>query len=585
MAVRLSEQTHALAALHLKATFMILDVARTSPFFLSGQPPASGLAWVEPESNMLIAFNAAPGTVSPNVGDGYGPYARALAEMIREGGLTSDDVFVSVSLRVNELTKGTQVPWYASRIETKLMFLQRSPGAPPGSYSPEHAAWMRSQPMRSLGARDAYLVALMRDTFDAYADFLADYWRDPMTKRVRALLAARRETMTWRRTYQANVPDAYWSYLERYPRGFHVADAGRLLTLLGAAIAPPPKFARMEYDIPPPLPDELEYLERRVLVFDDPAFAFESPQPLPSYVLAPPEFLPLAPAAPSGVYDLPAPMFVPLPVYVDVPTHVVVPPNSLVFNNAAKKPDINNANGVPTKPDGETVTSSISPPNVHNVSDSPRLPPSVLIRATLNISRSLPPPASNPVPREEIEEPPSAPVPVVSLAPFWATLDAAAQAGIKAPLSHPLPTLSSRPFWPINNNIPASSGIESPVRTTENAEPIVFPTMLAPLPTAMQLQTRRTAMLLPWATGSIPLPVPRPATFAPPPTRNRPKPISASMFSPTGVDQAEQPSAPLLRRLAPSTHLARPPKVALGVSPPKPQRKPCLIVDGRRMCS
>src|SRR5258708_7316637 len=42
-AVRLSEQTHALAALHLKATFMILDVARTSPFFLAGRPPASVL--------------------------------------------------------------------------------------------------------------------------------------------------------------------------------------------------------------------------------------------------------------------------------------------------------------------------------------------------------------------------------------------------------------------------------------------------------------------------------------------------------------------------------------------------------------
>src|SRR5258708_19786187 len=119
----------------------------------------------------------------------------------------------------------------------------------------------------------------------------------------------------------------------------------------------------MKSDLPPPLPDELEYLERRVLVFDDSAFAFESPQPLPSYVLAPPEFLPLAPPAPSGVYDLPAPMFVPLPVYVDVPTHVVVPPNSLVFNNAPKKSDINNANRVPTNPDAGTVTPPLSPPD------------------------------------------------------------------------------------------------------------------------------------------------------------------------------------------------------------------------------
>ena len=82
--------------------------------------------------------------------------------------------------------------------------------------------------MRALGAQTAYTTALMRDTFDAYADFLADYWQDPMTKRVRALLAARRESITWQRTCQANEPNAYWSYLERYPHGPHVADAGRL---------------------------------------------------------------------------------------------------------------------------------------------------------------------------------------------------------------------------------------------------------------------------------------------------------------------------------------------------------------------
>ena len=226
------------AALHLKTTFIILDAARAGPFVLPGQ--AGGLAWVEPETNMLIAFNAAPGTVAPDVGGGYGPYAKALAEMIREGNLTPANLFDRVRLRVNELTKGAQVPWDASKIETQFKFFERAPGAPPRADSPERTASMRSQSMRSLGAQDAYMVALMRDTFDAYTDFLADYWHDPMTKRVRALLAARREAITWRRTYQANVPDAYWSYLERYPRGPHLADARRLLTRLGAATAPPP---------------------------------------------------------------------------------------------------------------------------------------------------------------------------------------------------------------------------------------------------------------------------------------------------------------------------------------------------------
>src|SRR6267154_1894191 len=52
--------------------------------------------------NYLIAFNATPGTVAPEGQDGYGPYAKALAEMIREGGLPPADVFNRVRLRVNE---------------------------------------------------------------------------------------------------------------------------------------------------------------------------------------------------------------------------------------------------------------------------------------------------------------------------------------------------------------------------------------------------------------------------------------------------------------------------------------------------
>jgi uncharacterized caspase-like protein len=546
-ALRLSELTHALGALHLKTTFMILDAARASPFLLSGQPPAGGLAWVEPETNMLIAFNAAPGTVSPDAGHGYGPYAKALAEMIREGGLTPANVFDRVRLRVHELTRGAQVPWDASKIETQFMFFERGAGVPPRADSPEHTAWMRSQSMRSLGAHDAYMVALMRDTFDAYADFLADYWRDPMTKRVRALLAARREAITWRRTYQANAPDAYWSYLERYPQGPHLADARRLLTLLGATIAPPSKFAMMEYEVPPPLPDELEYVERNVLVLDDPAFGFEPPQPSPVYFLQPPppEILVLAPpAAPFGAYTLSAPTFVSAP---------------------------------------------ISPPgtaNANNLAVGARLPPSIAAKAALTNGRSPLPSAVNPVASE---------------AP-------------KTPLSPPLPTVSLTAIWPTDNKTPVSPGALTKNTDHEASIPVI--TMLAPLPSGVPLRTPRAAAQSPQTTGRIPLPLPRPATvarplrtphaptltpqttdsfpltiprpvtLAPPPNRNRSKPVAqaASASSPKEVDQAVQPTASVQGRLAPPPQLVRAPKVAARVTTPKPQKKPCPIVDGKQVC-
>lgn len=593
--VRLSEQTRALAALHLKAAFVILDAARASPFILSGQRPASGLAWVEPEPNMLIAFNAAPGTVSPDAGNGYGPYAKALAEMIREGGLSPANLFDRVRLRVNEMTKGGQVPWDASRIEAQFKFFERTPDAPPRNDLPERTARMRSQPMRSLGAHDAYMVALLRDTFDAYADFLADYWRDPMTKRVRALLAARREAITWRRTCQANLPDAYWSYLARFPRGPHVADAHRLLAHLGASTAPPSKFAMVDYDVPPPLPDELEYIERTVLVFDDPAFAFEPPQPPPVYFLepSPPEFLSLAPpAAPSGAHILPAPVFAPLPVYVRLPADVVPPSHPVMVNTSL-----------------QAAPSPIPSSNANDLAGSTRLPPSVAARTMLIDSRPQPMPITNEAVREEARVSPHSSVGVAPLVPSWATLDPAEREQVKAPSDRPVRVLSAIPSWATDSTTSARSGAEPPLLTNEL--PIPVPTTLSPSSTAILPRSGRTAILSAQSTGSIPVPIPRSValanprsatplrtprvpilstqttdsspppifratTVAPQPTRSRPKSTTnavsnanpASTSSRIRADQAKQPNAPL-NGLAPSTHLVRAPKAT-----PEAQPKP-----------
>src|SRR5437763_6851657 len=58
-ALRLSDYTRPLAGLKLKATIVVLDGARTNPFAKSGAPLAGGLALVEPEPGLLVAFNAA----------------------------------------------------------------------------------------------------------------------------------------------------------------------------------------------------------------------------------------------------------------------------------------------------------------------------------------------------------------------------------------------------------------------------------------------------------------------------------------------------------------------------------------------
>jgi uncharacterized caspase-like protein len=83
-AIRVSDYTRPLAALKLKALVVVLDLARANPFARSGAPLAGGLNLVEPEPGVLIAFNAQPGTGAPEAQGPYGPYAQALAEMMRE---------------------------------------------------------------------------------------------------------------------------------------------------------------------------------------------------------------------------------------------------------------------------------------------------------------------------------------------------------------------------------------------------------------------------------------------------------------------------------------------------------------------
>lgn len=304
-ALRVSDYTRPLAALKLKSGIVVLDTARANPFAKSGPPLAGGLAMVEPEPGLLIAFNAAPGTVAPEGQGPYGPYAQALAEMMREGGLPLTEGFDRARLRVNDVTKGAEVPWHASKIEASLAFFERASDAPAPAVSPEQTAAIRSRPIRELAAQEAYIAALERDTLDGYSEFLAAYADDPMAKRVRAIVAARREALTWRRTRVVDTPPAYWSYLRRYPQGPHAADAHRRLAFLAAALEPPPSFAVLAYDLPPPPPEEMIYIRRPVLVFDDPSFAFAPPPPPPVVFLAPPppEFVLLPPPPPPvGIF-------------------------------------------------------------------------------------------------------------------------------------------------------------------------------------------------------------------------------------------------------------------------------------------
>jgi uncharacterized caspase-like protein len=603
-ALRLSDYTRALAALHLKATFVVLDAARASPFSTAGQPLAGGLALVDPEPGMLIAFNAAPGTVAPEGQDGYGAYAKSLAEMIRAGGLAPADVFDRVRLRVNEVTQGAQVPWDASKVQSQFVFFERGPDAPP---PPAQTASIRTRPLRDLGAQDAYLAALSRDTLDAYEDFLSAYPRDAMAMRVRALVAARREAITWRRTYQVDSPDAYWSYLQRYPRGSHAADARRRLAQVAAALEPPPRFAMIDYDVPPPPPEETVYYERPVLAFDDPIFAFAPPPPPPAYFLEPPppEFVVLEPPPPPfGAYILPMPVFVPVPVYVSAPAYVVPPPNPIIFNNIHNRVMVNTATNVVTitNRSGQVV----SPPNSAAAAGrgagpamlAPALPPSVAPKAAL-ASQSPQPPAAKPASQGAIKVPPGQ-----STSPATGTPATGNRPTSTAPTATLSPPTGNKPLPIPPANFLAPSNGKKPASTAPTAT-LAPPTGNKPLPTpsaaaisapengkkpASTAPTTATLSLPPAGSKPAPTPsaaaisapengkkpastAPTTATLAPPPASIKPAPTPAPVVHPPTPPVVHPPAPPIAHLTPPSApvvHQPPPPAPVVRQAPPPP---------------
>ena len=274
-----------------------LDAARAGPYPGDGPPFAGGLALVEPDAGLLIAFNASPGAVADEEAGPYGVYAKSLAGAMREGGLPIEDVFAQTRVGVNQATAGAQLPWNASKLAAPYFIFERAADAPP----PPAAAALADAAERRLGgfpADQAYAVAIARDTLAGYEEFLAAYPNGVEARRVRAILAARREALFWRRSVAQDSAPAYWTYLRRYPHGPHVADAERRLAILSAAAEPPADFAPQDYaDLPAPPPDELVYADR-------PAFAFQGA-----------ELGPAPPPPPAGLVaedggawrDLPAP--------------------------------------------------------------------------------------------------------------------------------------------------------------------------------------------------------------------------------------------------------------------------------------
>src|SRR3954451_23646141 len=267
--IRLFDLLRPLADTPATTKIVVLDAARGLPFQIEGGQLAPGLGAIEAAPNPLVAYSSAPGTVAPDGAGPYGAYATAIAEMVREAGLDIDTMFARIRSRSTETTQGAQTPWDVSQLQQVAVLVPGRAAAPPAGAQAFLAAPQTQvgapvvrrrappRPIRDIGPEEAYAYAVEADDLPTYVEYVRVYPNSPYTPRVWAMIRARREALVWREALLVNSPDAYWTYLERYPNGLYVFDARRRLRRLAVGDRPPPGWRMMEFArIPGPLAGE-----------------------------------------------------------------------------------------------------------------------------------------------------------------------------------------------------------------------------------------------------------------------------------------------------------------------------------------
>ena len=312
--IRLGDLARAIADTPPAVKVLLVDAGGSTPPFRNGRNPAPGLALMEPPENVVIGFSNAPDAIAPEPAPPYGPYAKALVEMMRLPGLGVEEMLGKTRLRVHEDTKGQQTPWNAGNLRARdfsFFIPDANAQVPP---EPQSAAHLEGKGLRDFPPAEAYAIVVERDRIADYQEFLRIYPDNQLAKRVQFLLAQRREALLWRKAITRNTPSSYWTYLSTYPQGSFVVDARSRLARLQAPPVPPQDFAPLMYeDVPPPL-SGVEIVAAPYAIGG--YGALPPPPPPPVYILPPlgPDVIVFAPPPPR-----PAPYLLPVPVFVNRP--------------------------------------------------------------------------------------------------------------------------------------------------------------------------------------------------------------------------------------------------------------------------
>jgi|SRR5579872_1858187 len=115
---------------------LILDACRNNPF-RTWRGTSTGLAAMQAGRGTYIAFATSPGkTADDNPNGKNGLFTGELISVLRESGLSIDQVFNSVRERVSSKSQGRQLPWSTSSVTGEFYFMERveASGTSPGPH-------------------------------------------------------------------------------------------------------------------------------------------------------------------------------------------------------------------------------------------------------------------------------------------------------------------------------------------------------------------------------------------------------------------------------------------------------------------
>ena len=101
---------------------VILDACRNNPFGDRLKLSARGLAQVDAPPGTLIAFATAPGSTAADGAGRNGLYTQYLVRNMERPGIPIEEVFKAVRAGVRTDSRGQQVPWESTSLESSFLF-------------------------------------------------------------------------------------------------------------------------------------------------------------------------------------------------------------------------------------------------------------------------------------------------------------------------------------------------------------------------------------------------------------------------------------------------------------------------------